>query len=168
MGSSFLGAGDSVLYYVTRARRDGGVGAGDVGHDPEVGTKPGGGQAAADVAALGVEELDVGVVAEGVLALGPGVDAVSAGADGGAGEFGSDGGGIGALEVELEVVDLVGVEVAGQDDGVRGAALVEEGHEAVAVGGVAVPLVHGEGEFLFALEEPSHEDLVGEDVVAGG
>jgi len=49
-------------------------------------------------------------------------DDAGGGGDGGAGVLGSHGGGAGVLEVGFEVASPVGVNVAGEHDGVSGSA----------------------------------------------
>jgi hypothetical protein len=100
--------------------------------------------------------------------------AVTAAGEGGGDEFGREGG-----EVVLAVIDAVidaefvgpvGVDVAGEDDGVGDLMIANVFEELLALGGIAGPLVHGVGGGLAhgVTIDQGHHHLLGEDVPSAG
>src|SRR5690606_3156823 len=76
---------------------------------------------------------------------------------GGAGELGAQGGGVGVVEVVLDVEGVRDVDVAGEDQPVAGAGGLRAGDDAVAVGAVAVPGVHGQLRLRVEVQSPLGE-----------
>src|SRR3954467_13664252 len=90
---------------------------------------------------------------------------VAAAGDGGADEFAGDDFGVELIEIGEEIVGPVGMDVAGEDDGVLDFGAGKKFEDATAIDFVAGPLVHAEtlASALFLIDA-GHHDLLSEDV----